>query len=150
MLVSSTRSILRAEQGDAAGALAAQLALRPAPGAGPAMDVDFDGWLRIARALQATGDTAAARDEAQRALAWARTFGTRADRAGAPGHGRAGRRRGGTGARVRRDHATGVASLTPKTVEMHLGRVYRKLDIGSRRQLASALGDGKVQGEMPG
>ena len=29
--------------------------------------------------------------------------------------------------------------LSPKTVEMHLGRVYRKLDIGSRRGLAGAL-----------
>lgn len=30
--------------------------------------------------------------------------------------------------------------LSPKTVEMHLGRVYRKLDIGSRGELAGALG----------
>jgi DNA-binding CsgD family transcriptional regulator len=70
-----------------------------------------------------------------------------------------------TGARVRRDHATGAASLTPserriadraaagasnpeiaqalfvttKTVEMHLSRVYRKLDISSRDQLPAAL-----------
>jgi DNA-binding CsgD family transcriptional regulator len=29
--------------------------------------------------------------------------------------------------------------VTVKTVEQHLGRVYRKLDIGSRRQLAAAL-----------
>jgi DNA-binding CsgD family transcriptional regulator len=27
-----------------------------------------------------------------------------------------------------------------KTVEQHLSRVYRKLDLSSRRQLASALG----------
>ena len=69
------------------------------------------------------------------------------------------------GARPRRELLTGVESLTaaerrvadaaatgasnreiaarlflsPKTVEMHLGRVYRKLDIGSRRGLAGAL-----------
>jgi len=82
-----------------------------------------------------------------------------------------------TGARVRRDHATGVGSLTPserriaeraaagasnpeiaqalfvttKTVEMHLSRVYRKLDIGSRGQLTGVLGDpGKDQGRMTG
>ena len=30
--------------------------------------------------------------------------------------------------------------VTVKTVEQHLGRVYRKLDIGSRRQLSAALG----------
>jgi DNA-binding CsgD family transcriptional regulator len=30
--------------------------------------------------------------------------------------------------------------LSPKTVEMHLGRAYRKLEIGSREELVSALG----------
>ncbi|HET8754933.1 MAG TPA: helix-turn-helix transcriptional regulator, partial [Solirubrobacteraceae bacterium] len=30
--------------------------------------------------------------------------------------------------------------VTPKTVEVHLSSAYRKLDIGSRTQLASALG----------
>jgi len=30
--------------------------------------------------------------------------------------------------------------LSPKTVEMHLGRVYRKLDIRSRTGLPAALG----------
>jgi DNA-binding CsgD family transcriptional regulator len=30
--------------------------------------------------------------------------------------------------------------VTVKTVEQHLGRVYRKLDISSRRQLGAALG----------
>jgi DNA-binding CsgD family transcriptional regulator len=29
--------------------------------------------------------------------------------------------------------------VTVKTVEQHLGRVYRKLDIGSRRALGAAL-----------
>jgi DNA-binding CsgD family transcriptional regulator len=31
--------------------------------------------------------------------------------------------------------------VTVKTVEQHLGRAYRKLDINSRRQLAAAIGD---------
>jgi DNA-binding CsgD family transcriptional regulator len=30
--------------------------------------------------------------------------------------------------------------VTPKTVEVHLSNAYRKLDIGSRRELAAALG----------
>jgi DNA-binding CsgD family transcriptional regulator len=30
--------------------------------------------------------------------------------------------------------------LTGKTVEWHLGHIYRKLAIGSRRELAEALG----------
>jgi DNA-binding NarL/FixJ family response regulator len=30
--------------------------------------------------------------------------------------------------------------VTPKTVEVHLSNSYRKLDIGSRRELPSALG----------
>ena len=30
--------------------------------------------------------------------------------------------------------------LSPKTVEVHLSSVYRKLQIASRRQLAAALG----------
>ena len=38
--------------------------------------------------------------------------------------------------------------MTTKTVEMHLSRVYRKLDIGSRGQLAGVLG--KDQGPMAG
>jgi DNA-binding CsgD family transcriptional regulator len=80
-----------------------------------------------------------------------------------------------TGARVRRDHATGVASLTPserriaeraaagasnpeiaqalfvttKTVEMHLSRVYRKLDVQGRGDLAALLAP-EVPGAMTG
>jgi DNA-binding CsgD family transcriptional regulator len=71
-----------------------------------------------------------------------------------------------TGARPRRAAFTGVDALTPaerrvaqlaaegltntqiaqslfvttKTVQTHLARVYRKLDIASRRQLPAALG----------
>jgi DNA-binding CsgD family transcriptional regulator len=79
-----------------------------------------------------------------------------------------------TGACLRRDHATGIASLTPselriaeraaagatnpeiaqslfvttKTVEMHLSRVYRKLDIGTRGELGGRLE--KERGEKTG
>jgi DNA-binding CsgD family transcriptional regulator len=35
--------------------------------------------------------------------------------------------------------------VTVKTVEQHLGRVYRKLDLSSRRQLAGALGGGTAE-----
>jgi DNA-binding CsgD family transcriptional regulator len=35
--------------------------------------------------------------------------------------------------------------LSPKTVEMHLGRTYRKLEIGARHALASALGAGLAE-----
>ena len=33
--------------------------------------------------------------------------------------------------------------LSPKTVEFHLGRAYRKLGVSSRAQLASALAEGE-------
>jgi DNA-binding CsgD family transcriptional regulator len=35
--------------------------------------------------------------------------------------------------------------LSPKTVEMHLGRTYRKLEIGSRGELPGALGGGLAE-----
>jgi DNA-binding CsgD family transcriptional regulator len=35
--------------------------------------------------------------------------------------------------------------LSPKTVEYHLGRAYRKLGVGSRAQLATALAEGAEQ-----
>ena len=41
-----------------------------------APDPDFDGWLRTARLLHATGDAASAAREAESALGWARTSGT--------------------------------------------------------------------------
>ena len=69
------RAILREARGDRAGALAIQLEARgPGDDAGP--DPDFDGWLRIARLLHATGDDAAAANEADAALNWARLWGT--------------------------------------------------------------------------
>jgi DNA-binding CsgD family transcriptional regulator len=73
MLLAS-RSMLRAAEGDARGGLADQLAARGARDGSP--DPDFDGWLRIALLLHATGDTASAAREAEQALAWARVWGT--------------------------------------------------------------------------
>jgi len=231
----SARSILRGSLGDIDGALADQLESRAPDGGDVTPDPDFDGWLRIARLLHATGDEAAAMREAEAALDWARVWDT-------PGYvgqalttsglivggdeglarlrdavgqlersparlelarslvelGAALRRRGArveareplrraldiastgglvttadrareelrvTGARIRRPASSGLDSLTPserriadlaadgasnpeiaqalfvtvKTVEMHLGNAYRKLDISSRRQLAPLL-----------
>jgi DNA-binding CsgD family transcriptional regulator len=228
------RSALRAAAGDAHGGLADQLEYRRQQGEG-AIDPVFDGWLRIARLLHATGDEAAAAREAEAALAWARVWDTpgyvgqaltvtglilggddglarmrdgvahlerspaRRELAGALLElGAALRRRGErvaareplrqaldiasagglvltaerareelrvTGAKVHRPTSSGLDSLTPserriaelaaggasnpeiaqalfvtvKTVEMHLGNAYRKLDIRSRRQLAPLL-----------
>jgi ATP/maltotriose-dependent transcriptional regulator MalT len=230
------RSIVRAARGDMDGALADQLASRPPDsGSVAAPDPDFDGWVRIARLLHATGNEAAAMREADAALDWARVWDTpgyigqaltasglilggdeglarlrdgvaqlerspaRRELAGALVElGAALRRRGErvaareplrraldiasrgglvaiaersreelrvTGAKLRRPSASGLDSLTPserrivdlaaegasnpeiaqalfvtvKTVEMHLGNAYRKLDISSRRQLAPLL-----------
>ena len=114
----------------------------------------------LGAALRRDGQRVAAREALRRALDVAAAGGLTATAERAREELRA------TGARVRRDHATGVASLTPselriaeraaagasnpeiaqalfvttKTVEMHLSRVYRKLDIGSRDQLPAALG----------
>jgi DNA-binding NarL/FixJ family response regulator len=111
-------------------------------------------------ALRRDGQRVAARDALRRALDIAAAGGLTATAERAREELRA------TGARVRRDHATGVASLTPselriaeraaagasnpeiaqalfvttKTVEMHLSRAYRKLDIASRDRLPAALG----------
>ena len=62
---SRSRSNLRAARGDPHGALADQLESRRRRG-GEILtpDPDFDGWLRIARLLHATGDEAAAAREA--------------------------------------------------------------------------------------
>ena len=77
-LLYSTRSNLRAAQGDLAGALTDQLEARRLNG-GQTPDPDFDGWLRIGRLLHATGDQQAAAREAEAALSWVRIWGT-------PGH----------------------------------------------------------------
>jgi DNA-binding CsgD family transcriptional regulator len=77
-LLLSTRSNLRAAQGDAPAALADQLEARRLNG-GMLPDPDFDGWLRIARLHHAVGDGPAAGREAGAALDWARAWGT-------PGH----------------------------------------------------------------
>ena len=71
----SIRSMLRAARADLHGALADQLEVRRRRG-GFTPDPDFDGWLRIARLLHATGDEAAAAREAQAALSWARVWDT--------------------------------------------------------------------------
>ena len=57
------RSILRVAQGDPRGALADQLESRGRRGSSADPDPDFDGWVRIARLLHATGDQAAAAQE---------------------------------------------------------------------------------------
>ena len=75
-LLLSTRSNLRAARGDLDGALADQREARRLRGDGMAPDPDFDGWLRTARLLHATGDAASAAREAESALGWARTWGT--------------------------------------------------------------------------
>ena len=75
-LLLSTRSMLRSAQGRPHAALADQLASRVEA---QVPDPDFDGWLRIARLLHATGDAQAAAREADAALDWARVWDT-------PGH----------------------------------------------------------------
>ena len=72
-LLLSARSMLRSAQGRAHDALADQLASR---GEGQVPDPNFDGWLRIARLLHATGDVEAAVREAEAALGWARVWDT--------------------------------------------------------------------------
>jgi DNA-binding CsgD family transcriptional regulator len=34
--------------------------------------------------------------------------------------------------------------VTPKTIEFHLRHIYRKLDVGSRTELAAVMADGTV------
>jgi DNA-binding CsgD family transcriptional regulator len=75
-LLLSTSSNLRVARGDLDGALADQREARRLRGEGLAADPDFDGWLRMARLLQATGDEPSAVREAEAALTWARTWGT--------------------------------------------------------------------------
>ena len=115
--------------------------------------------LALGRALRHGGQRRAARAALAEALALAECLGAAELAAQARDELRI------AGARPRREPLTGPASLTaaerrvadvaaeggsnreiaarlflsPKTVEMHLGRVYRKLDIGSRGELACAL-----------
>jgi DNA-binding NarL/FixJ family response regulator len=39
--------------------------------------------------------------------------------------------------------------LSPKTIEFHLGRVYRKLGIHSRTELATLVAEGRLEAERP-
>jgi DNA-binding CsgD family transcriptional regulator len=75
-LLFSTRSNLRAAQGDLRRALADQLEARRLQGDALGPDPDFDGWLRIARLQHASGDEQSAAREAESALSWARVWGT--------------------------------------------------------------------------
>lgn len=114
----------------------------------------------LGAALRHQGERIAAREPLRHALALAHECGGIAVRE----HARA--ELTATGVRVRREAQTGVESLTPselriaeraaagasnreiaqslfvtvKTVEMHLGHTFRKLDISSRGQLATAIG----------
>jgi DNA-binding CsgD family transcriptional regulator len=72
--MSYVRPILREARGDWSGALAAQLESHRDTGERP--DPDFDGWLRLARLLHATGDEPRAAREAEAALTWARRWDT--------------------------------------------------------------------------
>jgi DNA-binding CsgD family transcriptional regulator len=242
-LLLSTRSILRMAQGRLDEALADQLATREV---GQMPDPNFDGWLRIARLLHATGDVPAAAREAEAALDWARTWdipgyigqaltahglitggeaglgllreavdqlrssparqqlapslvelGAALRRAGERTAARGPLRealelasKGGlvataerareelrvSGAKVPVREASGLGALTPserrivelagsgatnkeiaqtlfvtvKTVEMHLGNAYRKLDISSRRELAPLMKQAESQGSITG
>jgi DNA-binding CsgD family transcriptional regulator len=116
--------------------------------------------LALGRAQRHAGQRRAARATLREALALAQRLGAGEVADGARDELRV------AGARPRRDELVGPASLTtaerrvadaatagatnreiaaqlflsPKTVEMHLGRVYRKLDIRSRADLPGALG----------
>jgi DNA-binding CsgD family transcriptional regulator len=114
-------------------------------------------------ALRRGGNRALAREPLRRGLDIASASGAR------PLTERARQELNATGLRVRRDAQTGVAALTPserrvadhaatgatnpqiaqalfvtvKTVEMHLGNAYRKLDITTRSQLPEKLRTGE-------
>ena len=114
-------------------------------------------------ALRRRGDRAQAREPLRQGLDIASASGAR------PLAEHARQELNATGLRVRRDAQTGVAALTPserrvadhaatgatnpqiaqalfvtvKTIEMHLGNVYRKLDITTRNQLPQKLRTGE-------
>jgi ATP/maltotriose-dependent transcriptional regulator MalT len=118
--------------------------------------------VELGAALRRQGERVAAREPLRRALdiATAGGLAATAERARAE--------LGATGARIRRPAATGLESLTPserrivdlaaagasnpeiaqalfvtvKTVEMHLGNAYRKLDVHSRHELAPLVAAG--------
>jgi DNA-binding CsgD family transcriptional regulator len=113
----------------------------------------------LGAALRRRGERAAARDPLRRALSLAHECGGVAVRE------QARKELTATGVRVRREAQTGADALTPserriaelaaggasnreiaqalfvtvKTVEMHLGHTYRKLEISSRHELARHL-----------
>jgi ATP/maltotriose-dependent transcriptional regulator MalT len=118
--------------------------------------------VELGAALRRRGERVAAREPLRRALDIATAGGLTATAE------RAGAELGATGARVRRPAATGLESLTPserrivdlaaggasnpeiaqalfvtvKTVEMHLGNAYRKLDVHSRHELGPLVAAG--------
>ena len=131
----------------------------------PARLLLADASVEHGAALRRAGDRALAREPLRRGLDIAVASGAQ------PLAERARQELSATGVRVRRDAQTGVAALTPserrvadhaasgatnpqiaqalfvtvKTVEMHLGNTYRKLDITSRHQLAEQLQTGAVR-----
>jgi DNA-binding CsgD family transcriptional regulator len=118
--------------------------------------------VELGGALRRRGLRVAAREPLRRALDIAAAGGLTATAE------RARAELGATGARVRRPAATGLGSLTPserrivdlaaggasnpeiaqalfvtvKTVEMHLGNAYRKLDVHSRHELGPLVAAG--------
>ena len=126
--------------------------------------------IELGAALRRRGERKAAREPLRRALDLASAGGLVATAQRARDELRV------TGAKVRRAESSGLDALTPserrivdlaaggasnpeiaqalfvtvKTVEMHLGNAYRKLGIGSRRQLAALLAPAKPSGASTG
>ena len=126
--------------------------------------------IELGGALRRRGERAAARAPLRRALAIATAGGLVATADRARDELRV------TGAKLRRPELTGLGSLTPserrivdlaaggatnaeiaqglfvtvKTVEMHLGNAYRKLGVGSRRDLAPLLAGAETLGSGTG
>ena len=126
--------------------------------------------IELGGALRRGGERAAAREPLRRALAIATAGGLVATADRARDELRV------TGAKLRRPELTGLGSLTPserrivdlaaggatnaeiaqglfvtvKTVEMHLGNAYRKLGVGSRRDLAPLLAGAETLGSGTG
>ena len=114
-LLLSTRSNLRAARGDLHGALADQIEARRLQGDGLMPNPDFDGWLRIARLLHATGDEQARRARGGgRAELGAHLGHARSPRAGADRLRADPRRRRGRGAAARRRRAPRAVARAPR------------------------------------